>query len=106
MKGLLRKIWMILRGTPARADECDATEKSALSEIRENMAMSEEALCFAEKNCRHAEKRYVYGEADETELSYARENLSKARNFFLSSLYELQSALGEANAGGRSARVS
>ena len=70
-----------------------------LSTIRHNIEVSECVLYHAEQYCKMAESRFVYGEADEVELSDARASFAKAKAFFMQSLCELQSALAEFESG-------
>ena len=77
-------------------------EGGQLTTIRKNIEVSERVLYYAEKNCKLAENRFVFGEADAVELSDARASFARAKIFFKQSLYDLQNALVELE-GGRSA---
>ena len=75
---------------------------SVLSELRENLAMSEQILYYAEKTCLLMEEQFEVGRVGELEVNDARESLSKAKLFFVQSLCELQNVLSELSRIGRS----
>ena len=83
------------------SDESRAPERSALSSVRESIAISEQVLYHAEKHCRLTEQRYAFGEANEGELWDAHEMLRRAKTFFLLSLYDLDDRIDDLALEGR-----
>lgn len=105
MRASIRKLYGFLRGTWARSPEktCvqTAPEPSALSSVREGIAISEQVLFHAEKHCKLTEERYSSGKASERDLWDAREMLGRAKAFFLLSLYELDDKIDDLALKGR-----
>lgn len=99
--GFLKKLMHFLcfsGKAPARANGGKGGSDSALSAARMHITLSEQVLHYAEKNCRLAKQRYLFGDANDVELGDARESLFRAKFYFMQSLRELQGVLDELSA--------
>jgi len=102
---LFSRLCEYIKGISARGRQRVPTtpksdETGRLTTVRKNIEVSERVLYYAEKNCKLAENRFAFGEADATELSDARASFARAKIFFTQSLRDLQSALVELEGGG------